>query len=343
MSFLAYFFTNYSLFFAKTATIVIAILIVFASLAALRMKAKSQNKATLHVDKINEKYDEIKDEINEIIQTKSERKKLSKEKKVREKIDKKNNKNSDGYRKKLFVLNFNGDMQASAVSSLREEITAILLTAQKEDQVLLKLESGGGVVHGYGLASSQLQRLKDAKIFLTISIDKVAASGGYMMACVADKIIAAPFAIIGSIGVIAQLPNVHRLLKKNDIDFEQITAGEYKRTLTVFGENTKAGREKLQEEVDEMHELFKTFVKTNRPIVPIEQVATGEHWFAAQTMDKKLIDQLQTSDDYLMAQKDHFDMYEVEYKMRQTFLQKLTDRTQSHLAKIFNLKNKMYA
>lgn len=339
MSFLAYFFANYSLFFAKTATIVIAILIIFAALAALRIKAKAQNKATLNVDKINEKYDEIKEEINRIIQIKSERKKFKKEKKLAEKSEKK----SDLPPKRLFVLNFNGDMQASAVSSLREEITAILLTAQKDDQVLLKLESGGGVVHGYGLASSQLQRLKEAKIFLTISIDKVAASGGYMMACVADKIIAAPFAIIGSIGVIAQLPNVHKLLKKNDIDFEQITAGDYKRTLTVFGENTKAGREKLQEEVDEMHELFKTFVKTNRPIVPIEQVATGEHWFAVQTLDKKLVDQLQTSDDYLMAQKDHFDMYEVEYKMRQTFLQKLTDRTQSHLAKIFNRNNKMYA
>lgn len=342
MLFLNQFLSEYSIFLAKTATIVIAIIIVFTALIALKIKAKSQNKGSLQIEKLNEKYEDIQSEINNIIQTKVEKKarktmgkKSEKEKKAHEK--------SDTPPSRLFILNFTGDIQASAVSSLREEITAILLTAKSSDEVLIRLESAGGVVHGYGLAASQLQRLKNAKIPLTVSIDKVAASGGYMMACVADKIIAAPFAIIGSIGVIAQLPNVHRLLQKNNIDFEQITAGEYKRTLTIFGENTKAGREKLQEEVNEMHALFKNFVKTNRTIVPIETVATGEHWFAMQTLDKKLIDQLQTSDDYLMQKKDHFDLYEMTYKIKQPLSKRIMERMQNNFLKLFSVKNKFYA
>jgi len=338
MSFLFAFLSEYSIFLAKTATIVIAILVILVALFALKTKARLQSKPTLHIEKINEQYEDMQDEVNDVIQSKAE-KKAAKAKKKQEAKEKKSADKKEVTPKRLFVLQFHGDMQASAVTSLREEITAILLTAKSQDEVLLCLESAGGVVHGYGLAASQLQRLRDAKIPLTVSIDKVAASGGYMMACVADKIIAAPFAIIGSIGVIAQLPNVHRLLQKNHIDFEQITAGEYKRTLTIFGENTKAGREKLQSEVDEMHELFKTFVKTHRAVISIDAVATGEHWFAIQTLDKKLVDLLQTSDDYLMQQKDHFDIYEMEYKIQQSFLKRIMNRMQHKMATLFSARS----
>lgn len=329
MSFLSDFLGPYGLFLAKTITVVVAILIIIATLVSLKMKAKEQSKATLHIEKINDQYDDMKNEVNEVILSKIEKKaeKAARKKKEKEK--------KSAEKKRLFVLQFRGDIQASAVTTLREEITAILLTVKSQDEVLLRLESAGGVVHGYGLAASQLQRLRDAHIPLTIAVDKIAASGGYMMACVANKIIAAPFAVLGSIGVIAQLPNVHRLLQKNHIDFEQITAGEYKRTLTVFGENTKTGREKLQSEVNDMHELFKTFVKTHRPVVPIDDIATGEHWFAIQTLDKKLVDALQTSDDYLMQQKDHFDIYEMEYKIRQSLSKRIMDRIQHQYTKLF--------
>lgn len=318
MSFLA----EYGIFLAKTATIVIAILVVIAAIVAIKAKAKSEEKGTLHVKKMNDQYDDITESVNEIVQTKTEKKAAKKSEKEKSKSKKKDK--SEKAKKRLFVLKFHGDIRASALTSLRHEITAVLLTAKPDDRVLIKLESGGGMVNAYGLAASQLQRLRDAKLHLTVAIDKVAASGGYMMACVANEIIAAPFSIIGSIGVIAQLPNVHKLLKKNDIDFEQITAGQYKRTLTVFGENTKEGRHKMQTEVNETHDLFKDFVKDHREQVSLDQVATGEHWFAKQAIEKALVDKLQTSDDYLLSHKDEFDMYSVCYKTKKPLAKRLS-------------------
>ena len=309
----------------------IAIIAVLVTILALKAKAKMEEEGALQIKKLNEKYDDLSETINDVIQTKAEKKALKSEQK---KSDKKEKKESET-KKRIFVLNFDGDIKASAVDDLRESITAILLTAKKNDHVLLRLESGGGVVNGYGLAASQLQRLRDANIQLVASIDKIAASGGYMMACVANKIIAAPFAIIGSIGVIAQLPNFHRLLQKNNVDFEQITAGEYKRTLTIFGKNTDEGREKLQEEINDVHELFKSFVKDHREKVVIDEVATGEHWFATQCIEKNLIDHLQTSDDYLLSKKDECDIYEIDFKIKQSLAKRLNLFVQNSFHQLF--------
>lgn len=325
------FFSEYALFFIKTLTIVIAIIAVLITLVALKAKAKAEQEGSLHIRKLNKKYDEVAEMINEVIQTKAEKKSL----KAQLKKTAKENSKKDDIKKRIFVINFDGDIKASAVDDLRETITAVLLTAKKEDRVLLRLESGGGMVNAYGLASSQLQRLRDANVYLTASIDKVAASGGYMMACVANDIIAAPFSIIGSIGVIAQLPNFHRLLQKNNIDFEQITAGEYKRTLTVFGKNTTEGREKLQDEINDVHDLFKSFVKTHRENVVIDEVATGEHWFAAQCVEKNLVDKLQTSDDYLLSHKDEFDIYELTYKIKQSLAKRFNLFAQNTMHQLF--------
>ena len=210
---------------------------------------------------------------------------------------------------------------------MREEITAILAVAMEGDEVLLRLETGGGMVHGYGLASSQLDRLKSAGIKLTISVDKVAASGGYMMACVADKIISAPFAVVGSIGVIAQLPNFNKLLKKNNIDFEQITAGEFKRTLTMFGENTDKAREKFQAEIEETHELFKGFIEVHRPALELEKVATGEHWFGKQALDLGLVDEIGTSDDFITHACKDREVLNVRYVQRKKLSEKIAGAT----------------
>lgn len=312
------FFLEYGLFLAKTATIVIAIIAILVAILALKAKAKADESGTLHIQKLNEKYDELSAMMHDVIQTKAEKqaRKAALKKEAKEK-------KADEPKKRIFVLRFDGDIRASEVDDLRETITAVLLSAKTEDQVLLCLESAGGVVHGYGLATSQLQRLRDANIHLTVAIDKVAASGGYMMACVANHIIAAPFSIIGSIGVIAQIPNFHRLLEKNNIDFEQITAGEYKRTLTMFGKNTDKDREKLQTEINETHDLFKSFVKTHRSQIDINEVATGEHWFATQCIEKKLVDQLQTSDDFLLSKKDTHELYEVEFKIKQSLAKRM--------------------
>ena len=220
-------------------------------------------------------------------------------------------------------MHFKGDISASETAALREEISAIVQVAKPNDEVLLCLESPGGVVHGYGLAASQLMRLKQHNIKLTVAVDKVAASGGYMMACVADKIVSAPFAIIGSIGVVAQIPNIHRLLKKHDVDVDVMTAGEYKRTVTMLGENTEKGKQKFQQELEETHQLFKQFVSQNRPHLDVEQVATGEHWFGQQALNLNLVDEIMTSDDLLLQAMKEKQLIGVKYVVKKSLLQKV--------------------
>ena len=307
---------HYLLFLGQALTIAITTLIIVAGIAAIASKGKAKQKGKISIKPLNKHFDEVRSTIDGVILDKKEQKALKKSKKD------KPNKNALSKRK-LFVIHFHGDIKASAVAALREEVTAVLLTAKQKDRVLVCLESGGGMVNAYGLAASQLQRLKSAKLHLTIAIDKVAASGGYMMACVADQIIAAPFAVVGSIGVVAQLPNFHRFLKEKNIDFEQLTAGEYKRTLTMFGENTKEGRSKMQEDINETQELFKKFIKANRSCVNIDEVATGEHWFATQAIELKLVDALQTSDDFILQQRNQYDLFNLKYEIKKSLSKKL--------------------
>lgn len=225
---------------------------------------------------------------------------------------------------KIYVLDFKGDTAASAVEQLREEITLILATAKAgRDRVIVRLESPGGMVHGYGLAAAQLVRLREAGFHLTICVDKVAASGGYMMACIASEIISAPFAIVGSIGVVAQVPNFNRLLKDNKIDFELFTAGEYKRTVTMFGENTEEGKAKFEEEIQQTHALFKHFVEKYRPQLNVEKVATGEHWYGQDALDLNLVDKLQTSDEYVLGLLPQHDVYTINTRKKPTLGEKL--------------------
>jgi serine protease SohB len=328
------FFYTYGLFFAETLTAVIAILLVFTGLIAIATKNKLQSKEKIKVTKLNEKYQEMKEELNNETLEKDELKKLKKQEKQAEKTKAKLEKNIDVRRGRIFVLNFDGDIRASAVDNLREEITAILTVATPKDEVLIKIESPGGMVHGYGLAASQLKRIRDRSIPLTAAVDKVAASGGYMMACVADRILAAPFAILGSIGVIAQLPNFNRLLKKHDIDYEQVMAGQYKRTLSLFGENTKDGRQKMQEEVDEAHTLFKNFVAVNRPMVDINTLATGETWYGTRALEMRLVDEIMTSDDYLLAASNKNNIFKIEYIIKKGLVEKLGLSIQKAIAKL---------
>ena len=290
------FLAEYASFLAKTVTLVVAILVVLISFAALRGKGRRKSAGQLQVSKLNDFYKGLRERLESSLLDKDQLKAL---RKSESKIEKKKGKKKPDAKPRVFVLDFDGDIKASATESLRHEITALLTLATPTDEVVLRLESGGGMVHSYGLASSQLARIRQAGIPLTICIDKVAASGGYMMACIGQKIISAPFAILGSIGVVAQLPNVNRLLKKHDIDYEVLTAGEYKRTLTVFGENTEKGREKFQQDLDITHQLFKNFVAKYRPQLAIDEVATGEVWLGVAAVEKQLVDELQTSDEYL--------------------------------------------
>jgi len=236
---------------------------------------------------------------------------------------------------RVFVINFDGDVEASAVENLREEITAIISIADPKDEVVVCLESPGGMVHSYGLAASQLTRIKAANLKLVIVVDQVAASGGYMMACVGDEILAAPFAILGSIGVVAELPNFHRLLKHNKVDYEQHTAGEFKRTITMFSENTEAGRKKFKQELEETHDLFKSFIAENRPSLDIDKVATGEHWYGTQALDLGLIDGITTSDDYIVKASENNQVFEISYQIKKPFSERFSFSVQSTIEKAF--------
>jgi len=335
------FFSEYGLFFAKTITLAIIFVgsILLLIVAAAQSKRKS-GEGEFEIEHLNEKLLETTKAVKEAICDKDAFEQELKAEKKAEKAKKKAAKNNkseepdDEARKRVFVLDFDGDIRASDVESLRETISAVLTIARPEkDEVVLKLESGGGMVHSYGFASSQLQRITNKKISLTICVDAVAASGGYMMACTANKILAAPFSIIGSIGVVAQIPNFNKLLKKHDIDYEVLTAGEYKRTMTVFGENTDEGRKKFVQDLEETHVLFKDFIHEQRPELDLSKVANGDVWYGKQALDLGLIDGLKTSDEYLIESCDTADVYEVSYEFKSSLVDRLGDMVSMSISK----------
>ena len=336
---------EYGLFLAKAVTFVAAILILVAGLVALGQRQRTeQHEGHIEIKNLNDRYKHIGETIRHVVSDgetlKLARKAEKKAEKAEAKAAKKKRKKHPGAgeeqrRKRLFVLAFDGDLKASATDNLREEISAVLPQIEKGDEILVKVESPGGLVHGYGLAASHLKRITDAGAPLTVAVDKVAASGGYMMACVGNHIIAAPFAVLGSIGVLAQLPNFNRLLKKHDIDFELLTAGEYKRTLTLFGENTEKGREKFVEELEETHSLFKDFVSTNRPALDIDKVATGEVWYGQNALTVGLVDELQTSDAFVQARLPEWDVFEVKFVQKKNWQEKLGLAAEGALERTF--------
>ncbi|MCS6120265.1 protease SohB [Shewanella baltica] len=323
---------EYGMFLAKAVTIVVAIVAVIIVVLASTVKHKS-DKGELRITNLSEELEELKHGLKEELLSKKQFKAYEKQLKAEEKAK---DKAADASTGKVFVIDFKGSIDAAEVASLREEISAILAIAEKGDEVVVNVESGGGMVHGYGLASSQLDRLRQAEIPLTVCVDKVAASGGYMMACVANKIYAAPFAIVGSIGVVAQLPNFNRLLKKHEIDYEQHTAGNFKRTLTVFGENSDEGRQKFQEELEETHVLFKAFVGKYRPELDLVKVATGEHWYGQQAIELGLVDAISTSDDVIMSLAAERTVYKMRYQVRKKLADKIAHGASLSVNAIFN-------
>ena len=336
---------EYGVFLAKAVTIAVSIVFILGvAFSNSNRREKGTKKGAIRVSYLNEHYENLSDSLKVAVLDKptlkliekAEKKKAKDEEKKNKKraknnaaaLDSKTHKESidapkDDRKKRVFVLNFEGDVGAEAVSSLREEITTVLSFADGSDEIMLRLESPGGMVHAYGLASSQLLRIRNAGIPFTICVDKVAASGGYMMACLADRLIAAPFAIIGSIGVLVQLPNFNRVLQNYDVDYEIISAGEYKRTLTTFGEITEKGREKVKEEVETIHDVFKKWVKEYRPAVEIDKIATGETWLGSQAKERYMVDDIRTSDEILVEAVKDCDVYEVEYEVPKSIQDKL--------------------
>lgn len=331
------FLTEYGVFLAETVTIVIAFLIVIAAVGSAAMKNKKPEQKEMFVEKVNDKLKDVKDALESTLLSKDQQKAQKKQQKEAEKQAKKSGATSSAEKSRVFVLSFDGDIKASDVDCFRESVTAVLQIANPEkDEIVVKLESPGGMVHSYGLAAAQLDRIKKTGIKLTACVDKVAASGGYMMACVADKIVASPFAIMGSIGVVAQLPNFSKVLKKNDIDFEILTAGKYKRTLTVFGENTDEAREKFKADLEDTHELFKSYVSERRPSVDIEKVANGDIWFGTRALDVALVDELKTSDEYVTEACQNSDVFTIQFKEKKQLMDKLGIAVSSGIEKSVN-------
>ncbi len=328
---------DYLVFLAEAVTIVVAVLLIVSGIAAAGMKLQRPAHGHLEVTKLNDRLDNLKHSIQEVLLDHAGFKKVRKQEEKAAKREAKARKGqveaSD--RRRVFVLDFHGDLQASRVHDLSTEITAVLTLATASDEVVVRVESPGGLVHAYGLAASQLDRIKQHGIPLVVAVDKVAASGGYLMAAVADKVIAAPFAVMGSIGVVAQIPNVHRLLKKHDVDVEVLTAGKYKRTLTILGENTEAGRQKFVEELEDVHALFQEFVSRHRPQVDIEAVATGETWHGQRAIDMKLIDAISTSDEYLTNACASADVYSVQWVEHKKPLDRLLARVETSMQNVF--------
>ncbi|CDZ83272.1 putative periplasmic protease [Citrobacter koseri] len=321
--------SEYGLFLAKIVTVVVAIAVIV--MLIVNAAQRKRQRGELRVTNLSEQYKEMKDDLATALMDGHQQKLWHKAQKKKQKLEAKAAKakakqggNAATEKPRAWVLDFKGSMDAHEVSTLREEVTAVLAAFKPQDQVVVRLESPGGVVHGYGLAASQLQRLRDKQIPLTVTVDKVAASGGYMMACVADKIVSAPFAIVGSIGVVAQIPNFNRFLKGKDIDIELHTAGQYKRTLTLLGENTEEGRQKFREDLNETHHLFKHFVQQMRPVLDIEQVATGEHWYGQQALEKGLVDEINTSDDVILRLMDGYEVFNVRFMQRKKLMDRFT-------------------
>ncbi len=329
---------EYGLFLAKAVTVVLAIVVILISILAIgKQRSEGSNEdGHLQLHKLNEVLDDLRQDMQSGILEGAALKKFEKEEQRKLK-EREKNQVSENATKRVFVLDFDGDVRASEVENLRRCITAILQVARRDqDEVVLRLESPGGMVHAYGLAASQLTRLGNHGLALTICVDKVAASGGYMMACVANQLIASPFAYIGSIGVLVQLPNVHRLLTENKIDYEMITAGEYKRTLTTLGENTEAGRLKVQEEVNTMHELFKNFIAEHRPQMDLAPVATGEVWTGSQALVLGLVDKLETSDEVILRLCKESDVFKVSWERRRHLRDKIEELFENSVSKVIN-------
>lgn len=322
---------QFGLFAAQTAVIVLAIAAIIILIAILA--AKAQDKPEIEIELLHKKYKLFAKILKSATLNKDEQKDAKKKDK-KEAKDKKHE-----HMRKVFVIDFNGDIKASAVEHLRQEVTAILNVATSTDEVVIRLESPGGVVHGYGLAASQLLRVREKGIPLTVCVDKVAASGGYLMSCTANKILCAPFAIVGSIGVVAQVPNFHRVLKKHDVEYKEYTAGEFKRTVSLLGEITPKGEEKFKEQLEATHRLFKTFVQSNRPQLDVTKVATGEYWYGQDAKDLGLVDEIRTSDDYLLSQSDTNQVIKVSFAKKQKLGEKLSGvlsrATHSALWKIY--------
>lgn len=326
---------NIGTFFAETLIIVVAIIAILITLAGLISRAKGE-KSGLKIEMLNQKVEDYRDSLSESLLAEGQQKSHKKQSKAKNKEREKLANEGKLYAARVFVLDFlKGDIKASAAEHLRDEITTVLGVATPQDEVVLRVESPGGLVHGYGFAAAQLLRLRDANIPLTVCVDQVAASGGYLMACTANKVLASPFALVGSIGVVAQVPNFNKLLKKYDVDYKEYTAGDYKRTVSLFGEITEKGEAKFKEQLEATHDMFKSFVGRYRPKLDLAKVATGEYWYGETALKLGLVDEIKTSDQYILEKIATHQVVRITFENKPTLSDKLSEVLTKSVTTIF--------
>ena len=317
---------DYGLFLLQTVTIVLAVIAVIAVSSKISGSG-DRPKGAIKITDLSRTFADQSKYVKTVVDDALAQEKLSLIDRVKKRLSKPSQKTTETPSKKekiAIVIEFKGDMKASQVANLREEVSAILAMERKPDQIVIKLTSAGGLVHTYGLASSQLSRLREAQIPVNACVDSVAASGGYMMAVCAERIIAAPFAVLGSIGVVAQIPNIHRFLKNRDVDVELHTAGANKRTLTMFGENTPEGRRKFKEDLEQTHLLFKAWIAERRPNLDLEAVADGSIFYGTDALTKGLCDEIATSDDVLLEMSADHHLFALKWSEKKSLAARLS-------------------
>ena len=288
----------------ETVFLILSIVVVLAAVAAavlLILRIMSANRAErresdsdLQITDLGKQLAERANKVKRRLMPKKERKELAKRSKAEA--------STENYNSTVFVIDFRPKLRAREVETLRKEVDVITQLATPRDEVLVRIDSPGGTVTGYGHAASQLLRIHNIGVPLTICVDEIAASGGYMCAAVADKIVAAPFAFIGSIGVVAGIPNFVGLMNKLGVRYFELTAGENKRTLTPFSEPTPEKQAVEQQRLEAIHRAFKELIKKRRPNLDIDRVADGNYWLAVDAKELGLVDMIQTSDEYLLEQ-----------------------------------------
>lgn len=324
--------SDYFLFLLKSITVVMAIVIIAGTIIRATKEGHEPSQGKLSITRLNKALEAIRLRMQ---QETLGKKALKKEVKALKEQHKKEDKSNDD-KPNAYTIRFKGDIQASQVDALRQEVTAILTTAKAGEEVVISIESPGGAVPGYGLAASQILRLKEADLKVTACVDQVAASGGYMMACVADRILAAPFSIVGSIGVLSQVPNIHRFLKRFDVDVDVLTAGKHKAPMTLMGENTEEGKQKHVQDLNAIHTRFKELVKLHREELNIDDVSEGDFWLAEDALKLNLVDEISTSDAYIMSLCAQANVYRVQWQPHKSFEQRIKGATSALMSAMEN-------
>ncbi len=243
---------------------------------------------------------------------------------------------------RLAVLRFQGlrDLNASGDQRLSEAIDEVLVNRDHFEEAVVIIDSPGGTTHGYGHAYALLERLSASGLKVTACIDRIGASGGYLMALPADRILAGPFAIVGSVGVVAGIPNVKRLLEEKGVSYRLFVAGDKKRVVHFADDDGPEVREYMDEKLAGIHTQFLQAVEKHRgDRVKLDEVRSGDHWSAEESVEKGLglVDELQTSAEYLLERNREVALVMIERRVDITerFAGYLAARLSARVASLF--------